>query len=241
MKNETHAPIFIALKSKIRRYPVLSAFVALWFLFAVYLVLIASPKFESESLLVLKSSDPAPGLSSASLLMGGFNSGSITNDTEIAKAFIGSPDLLLSLNEKLGLKNLFQSSDIDFAQRLDSEPTTESLVGYFQDHVTITVDSASSLMTLKTRAYEPDLALAMNEAIIADTELFINQIGNELAEARLEFAKKEHQNVESQFETAKAALLDFQEQNNVFDPKYREFRFSANYLFNGVDPCTKEN
>ncbi|HAI73299.1 MAG TPA: capsule biosynthesis protein, partial [Alteromonas australica] len=58
-------------------------------------------------------------------------------------------------------------------------------------HIEVSVDSASSVISLRTRAFTPEFALQINQAIVKKAEQFINNINNDLAKSKLTFAKGE--------------------------------------------------
>ena len=201
----------------LRRHSILLVVVP-WLVYAVYLVLIASDEFESQSKLVVKSSESNSAFSASSALISSVTSSGVSDNTDIVEAYVLSTDLMLHLDETLGLKAHYSSSGADIFSRLSTSASRETLYQYFLDHVEASVDSTTSVITIKTKAYTADFAQKMNIEIVKHAERFINNIGNDLAKTKLGYAKEEHQIVESKLQQAKAELLKFQSQYDVLDP-----------------------
>lgn len=189
-----------------------------WFFYAFYLVLLASPQYESTSKLIVKSTNTGAAFDPASLLLPAVSGSAVNNESLLVQAFIESNDMLLYLDRTLVISEHYTSADADFFSRLSSGYSKEDLLDFYRDHVTVEVDSTSSIITLKTRAYSPDTAQDINNQLVDRAENFINEINNQVAESRLEFAQSEHDIVEKKLQNAKSELLAFQSQYSVLDP-----------------------
>lgn len=188
-----------------------------WVIYALYITLLASPQYISRSQLIVKSSDggssfdPTSLLSSVGASTGGTNS-------QLIEAFVMSRDMLNYLDNTIQLRDHFIHDGADIFSRLSSTASQEDFLAYYLSHVKVTVDSASSVITIQSRAFSRDYAQLINETIVKHAEHFINDIGNNLAKSKLEFAKGEHAIVEKKLQDAKTKLLAFQSKYNVLDP-----------------------
>lgn len=189
-----------------------------WLIYALYLTLIAAEEFESQSQVIVKSSDGNSAFDASSMLLSKVTTGGSGNDSELIEAFIYSTDMLNYLDQKLGLRAHYMSDKGDIFSRLSSSSSKEEFYNFYQQHIEVSVDAASSVITVRTRAYTPDFAQQINEAIVEHAERFINEINNNLAKNKLGYAKEEHQIVEDKLQKAKAELLKFQSQHDVLDP-----------------------
>ncbi|TAP35007.1 capsule biosynthesis protein [Alteromonas sp. KUL49] len=189
-----------------------------WLLYAIYLVFIATPQYESKSQLIVKSTEGGSSFDPSSLLLSTVSSAGFNTESQLVEAYIQSYDMLEYLDEKLDLRGHYSSANADFASKLDEDHYREEFYEYYLSHISVTVDSMSSLITLQTRAFDQSFAQAINAAIVEKAEEFINTINNDLARSKLEFAQGEHEIVESKLQQAKTELLAFQARYNVLDP-----------------------
>lgn len=203
--------------TKLKRYP-LAAVVIPWLLYAFYLIIWAAPQYESQSQLIVKSTDGGSSFDPSSLLMSTVTGSGSSNDSLIIESFILSTDMLEFLDKEIGLSEHYSSDLGDVFSRLSKHHTKEDLLNYYQSHVSVTIDSTSSVIAIHARAYSSDYAHLINKTIVKRAEVFINSIGNNLAKSKLAFAQGEHDVVESKLQQAKLKLLDFQSKYNVLDP-----------------------
>lgn len=190
-----------------------------WVIYALYLIALASPQFESQSQLIVKSSEGGSSFDPSSLLMAaGVPGGSNGSDSKLVEAYIKSADMINYLDETIQLSEHYKSESADMFSRLSSSFKQEELYSYYLEHVDVNVDSASSVITLRTRAFDPEFAQLINKTIVEKAEDFINNINNNLAKSKLTFAKGEHEIVEQKLQQAKSELLSFQSKYNVLDP-----------------------
>lgn len=200
----------------IKRHSV-SVIVIPWLIYAFYLVLIASPQYESQSKLIVKSSNNASSFDPTSLIpiIPGNAGGT---EVQIVAEFIKSADMLNYLNDNIDLAQHYASSKGDIFSRLSSDYSFESFYQYYSSHVNVRIDSVSGVIVIKSTAFTPEYAREINLHIIERAEQFINEINNNLAKSRLSFATREHENVVTNLQGAKAELLAFQQKYDVLDP-----------------------
>ena len=190
-----------------------------WVLYAFYLTVWAAPQYESQSQLIVKSSDGGSSFDPSALLgAAGVPGTGSSNESQLVEAYIQSADMIKYLDETISLRAHYLSDEGDIFSRLSSSHKQEDFYRFYLQHVDVSVDSASSVITLRTRAFTPEFAQIINKAIVAKAEEFINNINNDLAKSKLTFAKGEHEIVEQKLQQAKTDILSFQSKYNVLDP-----------------------
>ncbi len=205
-------------KLKMITQNVAKLFFAAWVIYALYLVLLAAPRYESQSQLIIKTSDGGNSFDPTSMLMSTVTDAPLSTDSILVESFILSRDMFDYLVEEHSLIEQYNSDEADFFSKLALGSTKEDMFQYYLDHIDVSVDSESAVITLKTQAFNREYAHTLNRAIIEHAEKFINQINNDLAKSKLTFAKNEHDVVEEKLQSAKQELLSFQSQYNVLDP-----------------------
>lgn len=206
-------------KKRLYKRPIVALVVIPWALFLIYQTLIASPRYVSESQIIVEQPDSMATMDTGMALLSGLGVKPTGTDAELVKAFIYSADLINYLDEKLNLKEHYSSSDADFISRLGSQSSKEEFHAYFEKHVEVSVDQKSQVIDLKVQGFSPEFAQSLNELIVERAEWYINQIGNKLASEQLKFIQKEHELVEQRIRTTKKKLLEFQSKYGLLDPE----------------------
>jgi capsular polysaccharide transport system permease protein len=203
---------------RVLQRPIVAMVFLPWLVYALYLVIVASPKYESQSQLILKTNDSASAFDPSSLLLGGFSGVAVSNSAKLVEAYVLSRDMLVKLDKQLDIRSHYVSSGADFFSRLPSNHSNEDFLHYYQQHVDVKVDQISGVITIKTQAFDPAFAQLISFHVTQQAEQFINKISNDLAKARLAFASTEHQSIEDQLEQVKSKMLRFQSKYSMVDP-----------------------
>ncbi len=189
-----------------------------WLLYAFYLIVWAAPQYESTSKLIIKSTDGGSSFDPTSLLGASISGVASTNDSQIIESYIKSQDMMRYLEKTLSLSSHYGADHADMFSRLPEDHSQTQFYEYYLQQISVEVDSASSVITLNVKAYTPEFAQQVNSTIVNKAEQFLNDINNNLAKSKMEFAKGEHQVVEDKLQTAKRDILAFQSKYNVLDP-----------------------
>lgn len=187
--------------------------------FAFYQLAWAAPRFESRAQLIIQQPDGMATMDPSMALLSGLGvGGSSTADTEIAKAYIHSADMLNYLQTHNNLKAHYQNGG-DVFSRLSTDASIEDLLQYYIDHTVIEIDDASGVIKILVQGFTPEFANTLTQTIVNRAEWYINSIGHQLAEAQLQFIRLEHAKVEQRLRTAQKNTLAFQQKNNLLDPE----------------------
>lgn len=189
------------------------------FIFAFYQVFIASPRFVSQSKLIVKEPDAAATMDASFALLSGFGVSTGSSDTELVKAYINSNDMLEYLEAHLSISSHFKNSDIDFISRLSSNASQEKFLSFYNRLVSVEIDEKSQVIIVLAQAFSPGFSNKLNQAIVSRAEWFINEIGHRLADEQLAFIQKEHEVIDNKLRDAKSKLLGFQRRHNLLDPE----------------------
>mgnify|MGYP003625177271 CR=1 FL=1 len=189
------------------------------FLFSFYQLIWASDRYESQAGLIVKEPDNTSTLDPSMALLAGIGGTPANTDTELVKAYIHSNDMLLYLEQKLGVIEHFSDNKIDYFSRLETNASRESTLRFYIDKVKIEIDEKSGVISVYTQAFTPEFAQKLTGHIIQRSEWFINEISHELAKKQLLFIQKEHALTETRLQKAKTKLLTFQRKYNLLDPE----------------------
>lgn len=191
-----------------------------WLLVAVYLGAIAADRYVSESVVVVRQEGAAmampTGVDTLSAMFG--TSTAAGEDLYMLQAHILSNDMLQQIDEKLDLRQAYASPKFDFIFRLDDNATQEEFHEYYRNRVEILVDEGSGLLTIRTQAFTPEIAHAVNAAVVAISEQFINESSHRLAREQMSFADSELEKARARLDGVRDRLLQFQEEHGILDP-----------------------
>lgn len=182
----------------------------------VYFGLWASDMYISETRFSLRSQE---GTGSTELLAFlGQSSGGVGTDAHVVEEYIGSYELLARLDEQLNLKVHYQNPQADFFSRLKLEPTREEFTEYFQRQVTISFDQVSGILKLQIRAFDPQTARNICQAMLAKSEDLINRLRERAIEDSLSLSRTEIDRAEKRLAHARGNLHQFRMAHNLLNP-----------------------
>ncbi len=189
-----------------------------WLLAAIYLFAFASDRYVSESIVTVRQNgaEGAVGFNLTSLL--GVSVPASLDDEKMLEAYILSTDILLKLDQKLGLHKAFSAPRIDFVFRLSPGATQEQFLDYYRSRVEVVVEEDSGLLRIRTQGFSPEAAAALNREVLALSERFINESSHRLAREQMAFAESELRTVRSRVNEARDAVLKSQGAHDILDP-----------------------
>jgi len=191
-----------------------------WLLAAIYLGVIASDRYVSESIVAVREegagvSVPA-GVDALSAMFG--SSTASNEDQYMLQAHIMSNDMMRQIDEKLDLREAYSSPKLDFIFRLDEDATQDQFLDYYRRRVEVIVDNVSGLLTIYTQGFTPEIARAVNQEVVAISERFINESSHRLARDQMSFAEAELKEARARLDAVRERLQAFQEEHGILDP-----------------------
>jgi len=187
----------------------------------IYFGLIASDIFISESRFIIRSPQRQSTTGLGAILQGaGFSRAQ--DDTYSVHDFMLSRDALQQLDKKMGLSKSFGDTSIDRISRfagIDPDSSFEAFHRYYQKHVSISHDAASSISTLRVRVFNPDEAQKINSMLLEMGETLVNQLSERGRQDMMRFAATEVTQAESKVKSTALALSRFRTRHGVFDPE----------------------
>jgi capsular polysaccharide transport system permease protein len=188
---------------------------------AVYYGLIASDVFISESRFVVRS--PQRSLQGGiGALLQGTVLGRSQDDTYSVHDYINSRDALRELDEKLKVRAAYSRGDISVFNRfpgLSPDASFEAFYLYYQDHILIDYDTASSITELRVRAFSAAEARDINQQLLQMSERLVNNVNLRSRQDLIQVAQQEVQQAEDKARQAGAALSALRSGRGVFDPE----------------------
>jgi capsular polysaccharide transport system permease protein len=193
-------------------------------LFAViYFAIVASDIFICESRFVVRSQERQSSTPILGFILDGAGFTSSQDDAYTVRDYILSRDALRSLDHELQLKEAYSHPTIDFIRRfpgpLDWDASFENFYHYYQKVTNAQLDPASSITTLTTRAYTPELSWQMNNRLLELAEELVNKLNERGRMDLIHFSLKEVAEAEKKAKAAALSLAHYRNEKNVIDPE----------------------
>jgi capsular polysaccharide transport system permease protein len=182
---------------------------------------VASDVYISESKFVVRSPQrSAPGGLGA-LLQGTVFSRS-QDDTYSVHEYVRSRDALKELDKTLQVRAAYSRDTIDVVSRFPGvtwwDNSFEALFRHYLRHVAVEYDTTSSITLLRIRAYTPEDAQKVNEALLQMGERLVNNLNTRSRQDLIAVAEREVRQAEERARTASRELAGFRSERNVYDP-----------------------
>ena len=210
--------LFFRFVSWGRSSPLFYVVIAPTLLYALYLGLVATERYESNAQLVVQQPDGVATMDPSLAVLAGVSSSASVSDNELVKAYMLSGDMLDYLDGSIGLKAHYSDTQVDFFSRLGTEATEEDFLAFYHNHVSVDVDITSGIINVSAQGFDARFARLLAENLVSRAEWYINEVSRELAFKQLEFAQAQHEYVESKLRAAQANLQGFQEEYKLLDP-----------------------
>lgn len=186
----------------------------------VYYGLVASDVYISEAKFAVRgTAEKLPSSSSAALAM--FSSVSTMNSNQEAYVlanYIQSTPLIEKMEKQVGVREAFSRADIDPLSRLSADVPVERLRRYWDKMVVASIDNLSGVLSLEVRAFRPQDALAIAQAILVESERLVNDISRRKRADTVAFAQEEVSRAEKRLKDARLAIEEFRNQSGTLDP-----------------------
>jgi capsular polysaccharide transport system permease protein len=208
---------------KLARNPWFLVAVVLPVLFsAIYYFGIASDQYVSESRFAIKAPNQraAQTTSFANLIQStGLSSGQEQSNQVID--FVRSRSALTTLEKELRVKKTYGSPSVDFLSRFPrfwEDNAFEDLFDYYRTKIEISRDTDTGLVVLRTIAFSPKDAAAINTVLLKQSEMLVNRL-NENARTKA-ISEAEDRVVEAQARVNKAfeAVSDYRSKSRLVEP-----------------------
>ena len=188
------------------------------FLSLIYFGLWASPMYIAEARFAVRGAEngviDTGGLASMLLPAGS----TIGTDVNIVTEYIQSPDIMEAVDKELHIFDHFASHDYDIISRLESDATRDERLDYWQWAVKPSLDPETGIVALSVKAYEPDVAKKLAEAVLAKSEALVNAMSRRAQDDAITLAMREVKNAEVRVSKAQEAMRAFRDRSGMLDP-----------------------
>jgi capsular polysaccharide transport system permease protein len=183
----------------------------------VYYLIIAADQYVAEFRFALRTAEPVR--SEANSILGSQLPSPIGVDSYAVVQYIGSRDIVDDVGKTLDLQAMFSRLEADWLARLELPVTIEELVRYWKNQVDGFFDASNGTIVVRVRAFAPDDALSLAQAVLASSERLVNELSARARRDTLHNSKREVQRAERRLKTALARLREFRDREGIIDPR----------------------
>ncbi|AEI35684.1 sugar ABC transporter [Francisella salina] len=186
---------------------------------AMYYIVLASPRYESQAIVSLRQNNTAPMVdTSLSSILGGGGSDTSANSYLLID-YILSPQMLDKLQADLNIKAMYQNPKVDFFSRLSHNADQIDFLDYYNKMVFLSYNQQSNAITINVQGYTAEQAQKVLDTITKDSQEIIDHISHTLAENRMKFNKEQLDIIKTKAMKAQDALVEFQNSRGIVDPE----------------------
>ena len=206
-----------------RRIPVAALLVVVLptLLAAIYFLLIASPRYVSETRFIVRSAErSAP--SSLGVALQGVGLAATQTDAFAVHEYVSSRDSLRELSRRYDIAAILAPPGADAFSRYPrpwEDRSEEGLYKGFQRFITVGYDSTTGISTLRVQAFRPRDAQALNEALLAGGEQLINRMNERASADAVAQAQAAREEARVRLTGAQQQLTAFRNREQFIDPE----------------------
>ena len=146
-------------------------------------------------------------------------SGSSSNDTDILYEYIQSQRLVRDLDNDLDLRALWSRPSQDVIFALPEDASIEELVAYWSDMVRLSFGSGSGLLDIEVRAFSPEDAHAIAQALFERSSELVNELSAIARKDSISYARADLDTALERLKEARATVTRFRNENQIINPE----------------------
>ncbi|MDW5315992.1 capsule biosynthesis protein [Rhizobium sp. PL01] len=182
----------------------------------VYYGFLASDQYQSEARFTVRSAMAALGKDQLAKVTG-IPSAKIVQDTQIVTNYIHSREIIDYLEKKISLRTIYSNPSIDYQSRLKDGAKAEEILEYWVHMVTVKVSPSSGIITVTVRAFSPDDAKNILQAVIKASENTVNDVNKRMWQDVIATAEANLNNATENLQSAQASLQSARQAGGILD------------------------
>ncbi len=188
-------------------------------LFTFYTLIIAKPRYVSNSSVTVQNINGAGELSNMGALLFAGIAGNSQQDILLIKEYISSADMLNVVDEKFKILNHWSSPQLDILYRLWFYNKKDLALEYFRDKVKPMLNPETGTLQVSVETFDPKLSKEVLDFVLKKSEEFVNNNNHKAADEQLGFIDKEITNIKSKLDVARENLIAYQKTSKFFTPQ----------------------
>jgi capsular polysaccharide transport system permease protein len=184
----------------------------------VYMAFIAADQYHSSTAFAVRSIDGKVSSDILGMFTQSAGSSTTGSDSYMLLDYIRSERMVEAVSETVDLEKAFARRGADFFYAMAPGLPIEDRLEYWEHMVKINYDHTSSILNLSVKAFEPQTAQAIADAIIVESERLINDLSLESRNGVLKASQEEVALAEARLSNARVSLRNFRDVTQEADP-----------------------
>jgi capsular polysaccharide transport system permease protein len=188
----------------------------------IYFFFVASGQYQSESRFVIKAPNQRSGqISSFANLIQTTGLSAGQEQAEQVIDFVRSRSALKKLSDVVSIKRVYSAAGVDAFSRFPApwqQVTFEDLYDFYGGKVHISRDKETGLIVLRTLAFSPRDAQAINESLLRQSEELVNELNERARRRNITEAEVRVSEAEQRVAAARRALALYRSKSELIDP-----------------------
>lgn len=183
----------------------------------IYLLLIASPQYESSFRIQIKTPG-ANNIPSFGQILGvtGVSTSASDNGYAVTQ-YLESRDAITDLDKAISLQDLYSYSDIDFLSQLPVDATAEQFHRYWRRHLDAHFEGTTNTVVVTVSAFSPSDAFRIANASLQLSETLLNKMTDRARSDSVYYAEKEVREATRELHKSEQALYVMRSRKQVID------------------------
>ncbi len=212
-KNNLNKSFYLLKKFKIVRFLIISTPI-LSSLFFFYIIGIN--RYRVESNIVIRNAEKANSIEINPFYALGFSNNSIA-DSKFLNNFLNSPQVFTNLQKEINIRKKYAKRNLDFYSGISQKASDNEVFKFLKRQIKVSLNNSSGEINLVAFAYDPETSLELNKFLIKQTELFINNLNQNIYREQIQFINNQVSEKAQIYKIASDKLKNFQETNRLFN------------------------
>ncbi len=197
---------------------------------SIYYLFFASDQYVSEAQFTVAGgmTPSIDGFASIS----GIPAIAVIQDTQIVTNYVTSRAAIEKLETAVDLRKLYSKPETDYLSRFNQKKPIEKLVEYWKRMVTASIKMPSGIVSLQIRAFSPEDAKLIAEALVHDSEQLINEMDQRMHQDAVQSAESQVASTSSRLADTRLALEKARNDSGILDAV--KTGDAVNSILNGV-------
>lgn len=183
----------------------------------IYYLVIASDQYVSESRFGIRSAENPR--SEVSAILSSVSATQIGLESNVVVQYMQSREVVDALQQRLGLRALFERSDVDALSRLQPGASAEDVVKYWRHKADPFFDPTTGTISLRVKAFTAADAYKLNAAMLLLAENLVNEISRRAREDAARHAQDSVNRAEDRLRKVRQDILAFRNSAEMIEPK----------------------
>jgi len=201
--------------NKVRRRLIFTVF---FLLSLFYILVLKSELYESKTALIVKDMQTNTTSDTLGLSLLGVGSSSQLQDSKVVETYLKSLDVYKILDKKFHLTQYYKSDALDFVSRLSKDATKEEVLEFYNQHLIVTYDEISGILSVAFSHVDPLKAKEILEFLVQKVEKQINEYNRIKAKKQLKFIQAEFGKAKGKMDASSKKLEKYQNKHLLLDP-----------------------